>query len=77
LTGVCADAVVANPKPSIVAAVVPIKRLNVMDAISTLENRRHNHLTEITPNCRDPEWFALVYKTADCVLWEFYEFLVD
>ena len=32
---VCADAVTATPKPSTVAMVVPIKRLNVIDAIST------------------------------------------
>ena len=32
---VCADAVAAKPKLSIVAVLVPIKRLNVIDAIST------------------------------------------
>ena len=32
---VCADAVAAKPKLSTVAALVPIKRLNVIDAIST------------------------------------------
>ena len=51
---VCAEAVAAIPKPSTVAVVVPIKRLNVMDAFSTLETRRHNHLTEITPIAATP-----------------------
>jgi hypothetical protein len=32
---ICADAVAAKPKLSTVAALVPIKRLNVIDALST------------------------------------------
>jgi hypothetical protein len=52
LTGACADAVAAKPKLSTVAVVVPIKRLNVIDAFSTYGTHPDNHRNEITPLLR-------------------------
>src|SRR5262245_23115063 len=66
----CANAVDTIPKPNTVAAVVPIKRLNVIDAYSTenfgsLQPSNRDH-----PDACDLEWFVPVYKITDCELWE-------
>jgi hypothetical protein len=78
---VCADCALADaakPRLSSAAVVVPIKRLNVIDAVSVKGRKLLVQRSNRDPNAKDaiPD-DALVYKTSDYVLWEFCGFLVD